>query len=185
MDRQALVFDQFLPDAQAVREHALASEFGDLAAHDGQIYRRVCITEVPGLRDAIEAQMGPVQMLAMGYRLNYEGEPPNQAIHSDLGWGSHALVMFLGDGPSGTAFWRHKATGAHRIDPGDVELFEQIRDDWDSIDAWEQADFVEMKQGRALIYESALFHSRFPFEAFGNEPSNGRLVAVAFFNVGA
>lgn len=38
-----------------------------------------------------------------------------------------------------------------------------------------------MQLGRLVIYESALFHSRWPFEAFGTDPESGRLIAVAFF----
>jgi hypothetical protein len=32
-----------------------------------------------------------------------------------------------------------------------------------------------------VIYESALFHSRWPFAAFGKGFSDGRLIACAFF----
>lgn len=174
------VIDDFLP-AQALREHALASSFIDWSAPDGEVYRRVCPTDVPGLQDAIEAVMGPVDMLGAGYRLNFMGETPNTAIHSDLGWGTHALVLFLCDGPGGTAFWEHKATGARRIQPGDEALLDRIRDDWNRDDAWRLHHLVELRMGRALIYESELFHSRYPFAAFGRGPDDGRLIAVAFF----
>lgn len=175
------VIDDFLPDAQAIRAHALSSQFVDWQGYDGEVYKRVCLTDVPGLKDRIEQEMGPVDMLGMGYRLNFGGELPNAAIHSDMGWGTHALVLYLSEGEGGTAFWRHKATGAHRIDQGDVALFEAVRHDWDDADKWEQLALAEMKLGRAVIYESALFHSRWPFAAFGKDASDGRLIAVAFF----
>lgn len=175
------VFDDFLPNAATVRQTALASEFIDWAGYDGQVYKRVCLTDVPELQRMIEAEMGPVRMLGMGYRLNYGGEVPNQAIHSDLGWGTHALVLYLCDGEGGTAFWRHLKTGADRIDQGDTLLFQSIGQDWDDPEAWELKSCVEMRFNRALIYESALFHSRFPFAAFGDGPEDGRLIAVAFF----
>ena len=174
-----IVIDDFLP--ASVREHALRAEFIDWPAPDGEVYRRVALVDVPGLREAIEREMGPVEMLGMGYRLNYSGEVPNHAIHSDMGWGTHAAVVYLSDGPGGTAFWRHKATGAHRIDAGDLALFEQINGDWDNADRWEQIGLAEIKLGRGVIYESALFHSRWPFAAFGDSPETGRLIAVAFF----
>lgn len=175
------VDDNFLPDAMAVRGEALRADFIDWPAPDGEVYRRVCLTEVPGLRGAIERVMGPVDMLGMGYRVNYSGELPNAAIHSDLGWGTHAAVVFLSEGEGGTAFWQHKATGASRIDPGDVALFERIDGDWNDPEKWNRVGLVEMKLGRGLIYESALFHSRWPFPAFGDSPETGRLIAVAFF----
>lgn len=175
------VIDDFLPDAHRVRRDALCAPFEDFHAPDGEVYKRVQITEVPGLQAAIEAQCGPVDMLGMGFRLNFNGELPNAAIHSDLGWGTHALVLYLCSGEGGTAFWRHKATGAQRIDPGDMALFEQVNGDWDDATRWDQTHIAPLKFNRAVIYESALFHSRWPFEAFGDNPENGRLIAVAFF----
>jgi len=176
-----MVIDGFVPDASAVRAHALQAPYIDWPGHDGQVYKRVALVDVPGLREGIERAMGPVEMLGMGYRLNYDGELPNAAIHSDMGWGTHAAVLYLSEGEGGTAFWRHKSTGAERIEQGDFELFEQIRHDWDDAGYWEQIGLAEMRMGRCVIYESALFHSRWPFAAFGTDPQSGRLVAVAFF----
>ena len=178
-----IIVDDAIPDAQAVREAGLRAQYVDWPAHDGEVYKRVCLEPVPGLQEAIEARLGPVEMLGMGYRLNFNGEMPNAAIHSDMGWGTHAAVLYLSEGEGGTAFWEHLATGAHRIDPGDMELFEQIKDDWDDPGKWEQIALAEMKLGRLLIYESALFHSRWPFAAFGTDYDSGRLVAVSFFNI--
>lgn len=176
-----MVRDDFLPDPQTVRQQALEADYIDWPGHDGEVYRRICITEVPGLRDGIEAVFGPVDMLGMGYRLNFGGETPNAAIHSDLGWGTHALVLYLCDGGGGTAFWRHRETGAERIEAGDGPLWEAVRDDWNRVEAWEQTDLCELKFNRAVMYEGAQFHSRWPFAAFGEGASDGRLIAVAFF----
>lgn len=177
----ARICDNFLPDAEAVRADALATQYEDWPGHDGEVYKRICRKEIPGLRAAIERACGPVHMLGMAYRLNFAGELPNAAIHSDLGWGTHALVLYLSDGPSGTAFWRHRATGADRIDVGDEDLLEKVRGDWNNESAWTMREIVPMKFNRALIYEGAYFHSRYPFAAFGTGPEDGRLIAVAFF----
>ena len=177
-----LTCDGFLDDPDAVRQHALGSEFIDWEGHDGQVYRRVCLTEVPGLQRSIERVCGPIQMFGRGYRLNYAGEPPNQAIHSDLGWGTHAAVVYLCDGAGGTAFWRHKATGATAIRQGDAELFEALSGDWERPDSWEMSGLAEMRLNRGVIYDGSHFHSRYPFEAFGSSPHDGRLIAVAFFS---
>ena len=173
--------DQMLANPHEVREAALRAPYVDWPGPDGEVYKRVALVEVPGLQRAIEGVMGPVDMLGMGYRLNYGGELPNAAVHSDLGWGTHAAVVYLSDGPGGTAFWRHKATGAEAIDQGDVDLWHAVRGDWNNEDAWEMTDLAAMKLGRGVIYESRLFHSRYPFAAFGTGPHDGRLVAVAFF----
>lgn len=176
-----IIVDNAISDASGVRAEGLRAQYVDWPGHDGEVYKRVSLTPVPGLQEAIEAQLGPVDMLGMGYRLNFNGELPNAAIHSDMGWGTHAAVLYLSEGEGGTAFWQHKATGAKRIDQGDVALFEAIKDDWDDSDRWEQTALAEMKLGRMVIYESAMFHSRWPFAAFGTDYESGRLVAVAFF----
>ncbi|KRA74266.1 hypothetical protein ASD78_12295 [Lysobacter sp. Root667] len=182
-ERSILVVDDFMPDGGAVRAAGLAAPFVDWPGPDGEVYRRVCLTEIPGLQDRVEVAMGrSVAMHGMGFRLNFAGELPNAAIHSDMGWGTHALVLFLCEGEGGTAFWRHRASGAHRIEPGDVDLFEQIRGDWDDESKWDREELVPVKFNRALIYESALFHSRYPFAAFGDGYADGRLIAVAFFS---
>lgn len=176
--------DDFLPNAKALREQGLALPFYDYKGKDGEVYKRVYITEIEGLKERLEKLFGSeIEMLMSGYRLNYNGELPNAAIHSDLGWGEYALVLYLSEGPGGTAFWRHKATGAERLPPDDIKLLMEVEKDWNNVEAWEQVSCIEMKFGRAAIYDSTLFHSRWPFEAFGDSPETGRLIIVAFFNV--
>jgi hypothetical protein len=41
---------------------------------------------------------------------------------------------------------------------------------------------LPMRFNRFLTYPTCFFHSRYPFEAFGNAPENGRLVWVCFFD---
>lgn len=175
------VVDGFLPQPDKVRAHALACPFEDWPGFDGQVYKRVWIGEVPGLIDRLVQEVGPLELLGMGYRLNYAGELPNQAVHTDLGWGTHALVLYLCDGEGGTAFWRHKRTGATEMRPGDFDLAHAIGSDWDDAGAWEQVGLCPLAFNRAVIYPSHLFHSRWPFAAFGDSPETGRLIAVAFF----
>lgn len=182
MSNEPFVVEEFFQDFNRVRTHALCSEFYDWLAPDGEVYQRVCLGRVPGLIDSLQQAVGSVEILGAGYRLNYEGEVPNQSIHSDVGWGTHALVVYLSEGQSGTGFWRHKATGLSEIRAGQFDVLEQIQDDFENADAWELTSYVEAKVNRAVIYRSDLFHSRFPFEGFGTTPENGRLIAVAFFN---
>jgi hypothetical protein len=178
---EILIADGFFVDPDAVRENALAADFTDWQGHDGQVYKRVCLKPVPGLQESIERVYGPVEMFGQGYRLNFAGEQPNQSIRSDLGWGTHAAVIYLCEGPGGTAFWRHSKTGASRIEVGDRELFEAIGSDWEIESAWSMTGLTKLAYNRAVLYDNALFHSRYPFEAFGTDKHDGRLIAVAFF----
>lgn len=164
----------FLVNPEAVRADALAASWGDLAAFDGELYSRVYQTEVPGLREALENVMGPCFILGQGYRLNYNGENPNHAIHVDGGWGTHALVLYLsrapdGTGSTGTAFWKY--TG--------MDNSEGATDDPSE---WEQTYLCQEEFGKAVIYTSDTYHSRWPLAAYGTSPETGRLIAVAFFS---
>lgn len=181
-----IIIDEFLNAEAAVqlREIAINANYIDWHGPDGQLYKRICIIDSPDVRRAIEDVVGSTTMLGMGFRLNYESELPNQAIHSDLGWGTHALVYHLtytDEDLGGTAFWKHKVTSATEIESGDQELLDKVKDSWDNEDHWEMVHYVPMKFNRATIYESKLFHSRYPFDAFGSTPEDGRLIVVAFF----
>jgi len=175
------VIDNALTDPTGVRTLGLNAEYIDWKGPDGDVYKRVSIQDIPSIRQLIEGVYGTVDIHGMAFRLNYQDEQPNATIHSDMGWGTHALVYFLCDGIGGTAFWQHKKSSAYRIAPGDLELFEQVKDDWDTEDAWNLKATVDLKFNRALMYESELFHSRHPAAAFGSSPEDGRLILVAFF----
>ncbi len=177
-----VVIDDFFPDFNRVRQHAILSEFYDWLGPDNEVYKRITMLHVPQLFDCLTSTLGGVKIVLSGYRLNYEHEPPNQSIHSDLGYGSHVIVIYLNEGDSGTAFWKHKETGTTEINYGDLELFTKIKNDFEDADAWEQIDLVPAKANRAVIYKNNLFHSRFPFKAFGSTPEDGRLIAIAFFH---
>lgn len=178
-----LIVDDFLSAEEVERErtHAFASEFEDWRGPDGEVYKRICHVQIDDVQSRIESIMGPVEMHGMAYRLNFGGELPNAAIHSDLGWGTHAMVLYLQGEQTGTAFWRHRATGATQIREGDEALLEQVRGDWDNADAWDPSALVNALPGRAVIYASATFHSRYPFAAGGTSADDGRLILVAFF----
>ena len=177
-----VVLEDFFPDVERVRTHAKLSHFYDWVGPDQEIYRRISMLHVPGMFDKLSETLGPVKIVMMGYRLNYAGELPNAPIHSDLGYATHACVVYLNEGDSGTAFWRHKETGLESINFGDGELLEKVEKDFESPDAWEQRMIVPTKKNRAVIYRGNLFHSRYPFEAFGTTPEDGRLIALAFFS---
>lgn len=184
---EIMVIDNFLPNFEEVRQEALQAAFYDYPAHDGEVYKRVFIRSRPDIMKRLEENFGgPIELLMMGYRLNYAGELPNHAIHTDMGWGEWAMVLYLNEVPSGiesgTAFWRHEL-GSVRLQAGDVNTLFAVQDDWDDESKWIQTKFVPMIPNRAIIYKSELFHSRWPFEGFGSLPEDGRLIAVAFFNV--
>jgi len=55
--------------------------------------------------------------------------------------------------------------------------------EWKDLTFWEQYHLVPMKFNRFATYPTCLFHSRWPFEAFGKGPEDGRLIWVCFYDV--
>ena len=185
-DADLVVVDDFLDSPGEIRGIGVNALYEDLQMQDGVTYKRVSPQTIPEVVEKVEALLRrKIDLLGMGFRLNYEGETPNNEIHADLGWGKYALVLYLNEPPagiqSGTGFWRH-LSGAERIRHGETKVYEAVKDDWNDADKWEQTKFVSAKYNSAIIYRSELFHSRWPFEAFGSTPEDGRLIVVAFFS---
>lgn len=179
--KSIVVVDNALKDWEALRQVALNADYTDWQGPDGAVYKRICIVHVPEVEALIEDVYGPSNILGMAFRLNYNGELPNQLVHSDVGWGTHAGVIYLSEGPGGTAFWRHIATGATKIEQWEVELAGRLVPDMDDPSKWNMDALVELKPNRAVFYESTYIHSRWPLEAFGTSPETGRLILVVFF----
>lgn len=176
------VFEQPL----AIRDRGLRAKFSDKVMKDGQLYKRVAEDIIPEFADALAHHMGrPITLEAMGWRLNYAGENPNKAIHSDAGWGKYAAVVCMDPNAplgNGTAFWKHKLADTTAIVPEDVVTYFQVMGDWDNPDAFQQVDMAQAVFNEAVIYPTKLLHSRWPFAAYGSTPSTGRLTLVAFFS---
>lgn len=174
-------------EIRSLRDQAIRAKWIDhVAEQNGETYKRVASAYAPEVIDALSRAMGrPVSIVAMGFRLNFAGELPNAAIHSDGdGWGTHALVLPLDPLPpvgNGTAFWEHLATGKQSLSGSDIEGIQAMAHQWNAPDEFDQVGFVQAVWNQALIYRSDLLHSRFPFEAYGDSPENGRLTLVAFF----
>jgi hypothetical protein len=56
--------------------------------------------------------------------------------------------------------------------------------EWKKLEPWCTQGFVPMQFNRFITYPTSLFHSRFPFEAFGNGPEDGRLIWICFYDKG-
>lgn len=193
---KTLVVDNFLPAPHSTREEFVTTEFKDVLGPDGETYKRVAVRPNDEFQDLLEKALGKkIKMSHAMVRLNYAGENPNNAIHSDSGYNEWAVVLYLNlpeQCQGGTALWEHKIYNWKSL-PTEAEVRAQgrnptkvlarLRGDWNEPDAWKWWGMLEMKFNRAVIFPCAAFHSRYPFEAFGTTPDDGRLVWVTFFNV--
>lgn len=195
MNLRIETLDDFLPDPVAFREQALKEKFYDIRGPDGEMYRNINVRPSNELESLMSARLG--KQVKCGYsllRVNFAGELPNHAIHTDNGYDQFAAILYLSrpeDCVGGTAFWRHKQYGWTNW-PGLVEMrrtcqkpekiISQLQRESNDETAWKQMHIAEMKFNRMIVYPTDQFHSRFPFPAFGATMEDARLIWVGFFS---
>lgn len=190
-------FEDFARDALAVREAVIASEFTSEQGPDGGTYTGISQYPVPQWHTRIAELVGHAIVPKLScFRLNLAGELPHSWVHSDDICAQYASVLYL-NAPEqcigGTAFWRHTALAIDRL-PTHAELaarnihadwfYAMMSREWKDITYWEQTELREMRWNRFITYPTCLFHSRYPFEAFGDSVSNGRLIWICFYDRG-
>ena len=118
--------------------------------------------------------------------------PPQRAPHFDSPDPNLLAVLhFLSDTPkTGTAFYRHKATGIERVEPGNAATLRAAVSReaappgyiTGSNADYEQIGLVEAVPDRLVIYQGALLHSGLipPDIVFSDDPAKGRLTANLF-----
>lgn len=132
-----------------------------------------------------------VDLCIQAFRLGAEKSQLHNLVHADHTCAAWAAVYYLNPEhqcQGGTAFWRHKKHGWCAM-PTQQEIenagytLEQLAADWHIQDAWEMVSLAGMRHNRIIIYPSQIFHSRWPWSGFGQEPDQARLVHVSFFNL--
>ena len=189
-----LVIDNFLARPLSFRDKALSLPFYDIKFLDGETYKRIHPRSTDEFKRSLEqAMQGSIEQQYSLLRLNYAGEKPNNAIHSDNDCGGYAAILYLSlpeHCQGGTALWRHRETGleyfpseqeTRRLGRSPKRLLETLSRDWNRPEAWERTETSEMKFNRLIVYPANYFHSRWPIEAFGTKPENGRLIWLTFF----
>jgi hypothetical protein len=178
-----MIIDNFLPDIALVKQFIADTEYGE---HNllGKTYTGFGKVSLP-VKALIEEVMGPVSIRICYLRKGAKDTPLTYNIHADLAAAKYAFVLCLSepDVPSGTMFWKHKETGLTELPfPTPPELFLKLDADLHDVSKWEQVELIESKENRAVIFESARFHSRWPMVIDSEKP---RIVCTAFFEVNA
>jgi hypothetical protein len=191
-----LLVDNFAEDIQSVRETVVTGEFSTETGPDGFPYTGINKHQVPHWFDLISKAIEyPIVPRLSFFRLNLAGELPHSWVHSDGICARFAGICYLNlplQCRGGTAFWRH--TGLQIDDMpsqesmqaggGNPEWFcAMMNREWRDLTFWEQRDFISMKFNRFISYPTSRFHSRYPFEGFGTEPNDGRLVWTCFYDL--
>lgn len=158
-------------------------------------YENVNIRDIPpDFNQAITNLYGrPIKMLKEAFRLGYKDSQLHNLVHADHCCAQLAAVYFLNpldQCQGGTAFWRHKKFGWEMMptqqDLDDVGYsIEEMAHDWQNSEAWEMVSLAGMRTNRIITYPTNAFHSRWPWQGFGDKskPEEGRLVFCAFFDL--
>jgi hypothetical protein len=187
-------FDDFAADALEVRNAVIAGGFETHQGPDGALYTGISGLPVPHWYQRISELIGcPIVPKLSCFRLNLAGENPHSWVHSDDICAKYASVLYLNlpeQCKGGTAFWSHEKYGAHLF--SDAEMAQRGLDktafhalmtaEWKRLDPWQQVGFVPMQFNRFVTYPTKFFHSRYPFEAFGNDGNDGRLIWICFYD---
>lgn len=181
-----LLVDDFCKHAQAVRDHALTLDFGP-QEYKGHVYNGIGLYHLDMTEYLSDALGWPVAQELSFFRLGLEGDELTSYIHCDSVCSRFACVWYLTPADlcrGGTAFWRHKELGwdALPAEGVDEKMAEKLNHDGNIEECWELEALAKMWWNRAVIYPSALFHSRYPRQSFGSDASDGRLIWCCFFD---
>lgn len=196
MRTTTLVVDDFYPAPEAVRRAAVHLKYTD-KEYLGYRYTGMATEWSPELIEGyIGAAIGePIDLKISYFRLGTKEEQPTTHIHADGDCATHACVWYLSEPPAGTiagtGFYRHKEMGIDRMPSVewlqakgyDIPTFiNTLNTDGNDDSKWDMIGLLPQKFNRLVVYETAMFHARFPRDAWGNDANDGRLIWVGFFN---
>lgn len=170
-----------------IRDNAFFSvlNLGDYGFNISEVSEMFYNEIVPIIENAVSSDISVVHNFL---RLSTKHYDTGVRIHTDATMGSsHAWVFYFSDPPDdelkyGTAFFSHYIHGKSFTSDDVYENNRLLTEDSHDLKKWKKYDICEMKKNRLLIYPSHYFHSRYPFNGWGLDKADGRLVYVGFFN---
>lgn len=183
MKTKLIITDDFYKNPDAVRAYALSQPFEVRGNYPGLRTKPYLPNDVKDAIQHIVYNAGGKVTDWFENGLGYTGafqictSQDRTWIHADS-FNTWAAVCYLTpDAPlsSGTALYRHKATGEYEKTNN-----EQPHLDGNDYTKWERADYVANKYNRLVVYRGNLYHASLDY--FGNNYQNGRLFQTFFFN---
>ena len=191
------IIDDFLQNAQEVRDQALSLTYSRKGVYPGRgSVERLTIGGLEEVVSSIVRQRlyanWPANHAHSTCRLTLAQHTEPAAIHVDPNHLSGILYLSRPeDCRGGTEFFRHKRTGTDRM-PMTLEGLQEMgynsyseleqdilhKDGWDP-SKWEQTMMVPMRFNRLVLLHPYYWHTAGP--GFGDSVENGRLIHVIFF----
>lgn len=198
MPTQMIIVDDFLDNAQALRDAALGLTYPDeKGAFPGR--NSVERIDIPGLDEEVSRLVGePLQALMTPMqshgkcRITFAADRGRAKVHVDPAhWSGILYLSRPQDCRGGTEFFRHLPTGTDRAAYNDDEAatygFDSAKEMVDQIigndstdeTKWELIMRVPMRFNRLIMLRPWLWHTA--GENFGDSLENGRLIYLMFF----
>lgn len=199
MQRTIIVVDDFMDNADQVRDAALKLEYPEppkAAYYSGRnSAQRVNLQGVTEQASRLAGEpLEPVPGTGHGkFRLTLEGDEGRGDIHIDsqCHWSGIFYLSRPEDCRGGTEFFRHKPTDMERVPMTPAELRQCGMQSFDDVvekimkphssdrSQWESTMLVPMKFNRLVLFRPWLWHGAGP--GFGIDTRTGRLIYLLFF----
>lgn len=182
--------DDFHPCGRAIAALARTLKYGP-QEYEGRAYKGIGLGYSPELfYETLSIHLGRTIKPTLEYfRLGTKEDAATTYIHADSGCAKNAAVWYLSEPPAGvvagTAFWRHRATGKYGIteaDRADEALLASLDADGAGESKWLMTGLCGQRFNRLVTYPTNIFHSRYPQDAWGSGPEDGRIVFTCFYD---
>jgi|TARA_R110002167_G_scaffold355279_1_gene569566 hypothetical protein len=192
MKTNVIIVDDFYGiDPMIPRQFALDQEFTEYGNYPGQ---RTPSFHYDDLRNCIQGivqhaggNITQFEDIQYNAAYQYTTKKDSSWIHTDQNTMWAGICYLTPDAPlnSGTAIYKHKATGltqtAYKDDGSyDSETMDKIYKDSRDMSKWDVVDMISNKFNRLVLYRGNLFHSSMKY--FGKDKNTGRLFQTFFFN---
>jgi hypothetical protein len=170
------VFDNFLPDPEAYRAAALTGEYKSYEFPEAT-FHNISLPTPLAVPERLTQMFPRAQPILSFFRKSPQGQVEPHFIHTDVDMGEWTAILYLNPAPppgDGTAFWRHRETGAI-----ESAIAHERSVEGRTPALWDMRRLVAARFNRLLLFPATFFHSRAIAENWG-EGDAARLIQVVF-----
>jgi hypothetical protein len=193
MNLHHMVVDDFFEEPDELRNWALEKGFcEEISPVDGMLYKGVCKDPPWIFRQEAEVRLSylmrspaAIKLAFLRLTMNRQVEDDKRVVHLDAAYAKYAATVYLNPShpiEAGTVIYRHRESGMEAT-PRTADEVKAWERDCNHLELWEPIGISSMEWNRALVMSTALFHASMPTNGFGDCPSAGRMVFVAFFDI--
>lgn len=177
-----IIQDDFYADPFNVRAQALLLEFNVKGNYPGQRTHPFLNNDIfLAIQHLVQRPISYWTLDNYNGAFQYTTAKDKTWIHADYTTNWAGVLYLTPNAPpdAGTAFYRHKATGAYEC-PADPVMHGDFNKDATKYENWERTDQVANIFNRLILFNANRFHAS--ANSFGDKKENGRLFQTFFFS---